>query len=133
MTKLKEIAKEIHASLYSTQLKYQETILGLYYSNHCVFDDPLVLRTYLLFGSLKVSVKGIQAISSQFKALALFSCISCNILSISQTTAVQLDSTATVDIVLIDAIVSFRLAFCRKLKLFLPKYTLYFIRIITFK
>ncbi|KAJ3130640.1 hypothetical protein HK100_007798 [Physocladia obscura] len=52
-------AKEIHASIYSTNQSHKAAILGAYYAPRATFNDPLV------------SVAGIHAITQQYMFLTL--------------------------------------------------------------
>ncbi|KAI9351190.1 hypothetical protein BDR26DRAFT_850629 [Obelidium mucronatum] len=66
-----EKAKEIHASIFSTNVVHKESVLNAYYTPRVEFSDPLV------------SVKGVHAVTQQYKFLTLFPAISTRLISVS--------------------------------------------------
>ncbi|KAJ3253769.1 hypothetical protein HDU77_004369 [Chytriomyces hyalinus] len=100
-------AKEIHASIYSTSGHYKETVLAAYFNPAATFSDPLV------------SVKGLHAVTQQYKFMTLFAAVSGHINSVTwahnQSTATSTQhsfSHASDEAVVIDALIVFTLLPC---------------------
>jgi hypothetical protein len=96
MKPIREIARQVHASLFSTNLELQTQAITLHYAENATFDDPIV------------SVSGLEDIQAQFRFLTYFSQISTEISSVLLSTTTSAGLTEMRDLVIIDALVTFR-------------------------
>ncbi|KAJ3059670.1 hypothetical protein HDU98_004361 [Podochytrium sp. JEL0797] len=97
-------AKEIHASIFSTNKEHKEAIIQNYYAVRCTFVDPLV------------SVTGTESVKQQYLFMTLFPKVTFRILNTTwthlnntTTTSHSIDITSTNELVIIDSLVTFTL------------------------
>jgi hypothetical protein len=95
----RDIARQVHASLFSTNLELQQQAITEHYAVDATFDDPLV------------SVKGIDDIQAQFRFLTYFSYVHSEISSVLLSTTTSEQLTEIRDLVIIDATVRFGVLF----------------------
>ncbi|KAL2918447.1 hypothetical protein HK105_201848 [Polyrhizophydium stewartii] len=94
---LRDLAKEIHASLYCSNPDYQRAAIDAHYRHDAAFEDPLV------------SVTGTPSIIAQFLFLTWFPAMQVEVSSVYETFTSLPGRTDLVDVIVVDSWVTFTL------------------------